>query len=311
MSGMDVRHMRQVLAIHRHGSFAKAAEELGIAQPTLSKSVARLEDELGLKLFDRSGSGAKVTPMGALIVGRAEKIIVEAERLARDVELVAAGQIGEVRVGFGPAMREVILPRLTVALADRYPDLRLHMVVEQRRSLLHDLMAGRMDILIMAGGEDVDAVDVVQTELMRELIVAVAAPHHPLAGRGKVSIDEFAAWPNASPSAGAFFATPTLLGLADPSVDQTPAYVTNDFGAIRALVDMGRATYVGAEHVLRADIRAGNFAVIDLDWRREVRTVAVMTRAARHSPILQAVVEQAQAICASIAEDGAAPPRSH
>jgi DNA-binding transcriptional LysR family regulator len=72
---MDVRHMRQVLAIHRHGSFVKAADEIGVAQPTLSKSISRLEDELGLRLFDRTGSGAKVTPMGALLVARAETII--------------------------------------------------------------------------------------------------------------------------------------------------------------------------------------------------------------------------------------------
>lgn len=95
---MDVRHMRQVLAIHRRGSFVKAADDVGVAQPTLSKSISRLEDELGLKLFDRSGTGAKVTPMGALIVQRAETIIAEAERLARDIELVAAGQMGEARI---------------------------------------------------------------------------------------------------------------------------------------------------------------------------------------------------------------------
>ena len=140
---MDVRHMRQVLAIHRHGSFVKAAEEVGVAQPTLSKSIARLEDELGLKLFDRSGVGAKVTPMGALLVQRAKSIIAEAERLSRDIELVAAGQIGEARIGIGPALRRTFLPRFVGTLAARHPALRLHLSVDSRDRLSADCWTSR------------------------------------------------------------------------------------------------------------------------------------------------------------------------
>lgn len=160
---MDVRHMRQVLAIHRHGSFAKAAEAVGVAQPTLSKSIARLEDELGLTLFDRSGSGARVTPMGALLVSRAEIVIGEAERLARDIELAAAGQIGEARIGVGPAMRS-FLPAFAQALAVRFPQLRLKLNVDLRDRLLADLRTGALDLVITAQSPDPDG-DYVQTEI--------------------------------------------------------------------------------------------------------------------------------------------------
>lgn len=62
---MDIRQMRHVMAIHHAGSFARAAEELGLAQSTLSKSIARLEDQLGVTLFERSGAGATVKGLWA------------------------------------------------------------------------------------------------------------------------------------------------------------------------------------------------------------------------------------------------------
>src|SRR5476651_112586 len=98
---MDVRQLRQVVAISTHGSFVKAAADLGISQPTLSKSISRLEDALGLRLFDRSGSGAALTPVGQFVADHAGRIINDTARLEREIELVNAGQVGEVRLGFG------------------------------------------------------------------------------------------------------------------------------------------------------------------------------------------------------------------
>src|SRR6185312_15334785 len=98
--------MSQVVAIAQHGSFGKAAAELGISQPTLSKSIARLEDELRFKLFDRSGWRAQLTPLGAFVVERAERLVAQSQRFEREVDLFALGEFGEVRIGLGPVLRE-------------------------------------------------------------------------------------------------------------------------------------------------------------------------------------------------------------
>jgi len=127
---MDIRQLRHMMSIHRMGSFARAAEQLGLAQSTLSKSIARLEDQLGLRLFERSGAGAVVTPMGAVVIAGAERIVEEAERLRRDVELAAAGDLGEIRIGLGPAFRPRFLPRFTEAIVRRWPRLKLMIDVE-------------------------------------------------------------------------------------------------------------------------------------------------------------------------------------
>jgi len=287
---MDVRHMRQVLAIHRRGSFVKAAEDVGVAQPTLSKSISRLEDELGIKLFDRTGSGAKVTPMGALLVGRAETIIAEAERLARDIELAAAGQIGEARIGVGPAMR-AFLPSFAEALAIRWPSLRLNLNVDMRDRLLADLKAGALDMVIVASAPELGD-DYVQTEIMREPVLAVAGPAHPLAGRDRITVEEFLRYPNA----GA--AEPSMLSAAGAQggegFRQDSVVVCNDDTTLKLLASRGLVTLFANQHMVQPELDSGELVRLPLEWRMTISFVAVMTRATSLSPIFREIVELAR-----------------
>jgi DNA-binding transcriptional LysR family regulator len=288
--------MRQVLAIHRSGSFARAAEDVGVAQPTLSKSIARLEDELGLKLFDRSGVGAKVTPMGALLVQRAETIISEAERLRRDIELVASGQIGEARIGFGPALR-IFLPRFAEALATRRPTLRLELDVERRERVVEKLRAGELDMAIVAQAGDFGD-DYVQTEIMRDPIVAVAAPRHELAERDRISVAEFLRHPIASASRSSLL---TLSASANGDVREDAIVVCNDDTTLRHLAKRGLVTLLANRQGVREDIERGDLVVLPLDWSASIVSVAVTTRAAAHAPILQEIVALAREIGESLA----------
>src|SRR5262249_26265364 len=124
-SHMDIRHLRQILAIRDHGSFAKAAEALHMAQPALSKSMAKLEDELRLTIFTRTSSGSELTPMGEMIAERAERVMAATQNLARDAALVAGGDAGAVRLGVGTMLKDALLPRLLLKLVEEHPRLRL------------------------------------------------------------------------------------------------------------------------------------------------------------------------------------------
>ncbi|MBJ7408777.1 MAG: LysR family transcriptional regulator [Phenylobacterium sp.] len=288
---MDVRHMRQVLAIHRHGSFVKAADDIGVAQPTLSKSISRLEDELGIKLFDRTGSGAKVTPMGALLVGRAETIIAEAERLARDIELVAAGQIGEARIGIGPALRW-FLPPFAEALTTRWPSLRLHLNVDMRDRLLADLKAGALDLVITARTLEFGS-DYVHTEILREPVVAAASPDHPLAQLDHVTVAEFLRYPNAGASEPSILTAPGAQG-ADPGIQQESLVVCNDDTTLKLLASRGLVTLLSNQKLVQAELDSGELVRLPLAWQMTISFVAVMTRATSHSPIFREIVGLAQ-----------------
>jgi DNA-binding transcriptional LysR family regulator len=74
-----------------------------MAQPALSKSIAKVEDELRLTIFTRTSTGSELTPMGEMIAERAERVMAATENLARDAALVAGGDAGAVRLGIGTA----------------------------------------------------------------------------------------------------------------------------------------------------------------------------------------------------------------
>lgn len=297
---MDIRHLRQVLAIHRQGSFVKAANDIGVAQPTLSKSMARLEDELGVKLFERSGSGAKVTPMGALIVARAERIIHEAERLSRDIELSASGQIGEARIGFGPALRSVFLPRFAEALATRRRSLRLALNIQHRDRLLEDLQSGALDIVMMARADELDEREYVQTEILRDPAPALVAPTHPLAQLEEVSVDEFLRYPNVGGASPSMLTAPGARGVDLDGVRQESLIVCNDDTTLKMLAMRGLATIIIQRHLVEDELAKGLLVELPMKWRLTVSVTATMARAASHSPILQEIVALAESVGRSL-----------
>lgn len=305
---MDIRQMAQVVAIARHGSFGKAARELGVSQPTLSKSVARIEDELRFKLFDRSGWRARLTPLGEFVVQRAEILMAETRRFEREVDLFALGELGEVRIGVGPVLREAFMPRLAAEIVRRHPNLQPTLLSDGRRDLMKDLAAGDLDLLFVAYDEDLAEGDLRSFDVMRDPAVAVASPSHPLAGRGRISVADFLRHPIAASTRAAsappsIFAMPQLAAHADFH----PAVVANDIRTSIALTQQGFCTYVGSGHLLRAPLEAGTLVRLDLDWAYEFHTVAVMTPAAAHSPMLMRIVDYAQAIGAELTRPATAP----
>lgn len=297
---MDVRHLRHVLAIQRAGSFAKAAEDLGLAQSTLSKSIARLEDELGLRLFERSGSGAMPTPMGLVVAARAERIIGEAERLQRDVELAAAGETGDIRIGLGPALRPVFLPLFTASVVRRWPRLKILIDVERRERLLADFRAGRYDMVLTARSEELDGPDNLSFEVLREPLIPLAAPDHPLAGRTSIGPDEFLAHPHAAASAVSLLTAYGAVIDEPPTLPVEPLIQCSDDAALISLARQGLATVFLTEHVARAEIESGRLVPLALRWRLTIVLVATTTRAAASSPLVQALIDQARATAAEV-----------
>ncbi|NYH22367.1 LysR family transcriptional regulator [Paraburkholderia bryophila] len=94
---MSVRRLNHVVALAEEGSFARAAERVHLSQPALSRSIQAIEDELGLRLFDRAARGVAVTQAGKTIVERARRVLFEANCLVRDAELLKTHEIGEVQ----------------------------------------------------------------------------------------------------------------------------------------------------------------------------------------------------------------------
>lgn len=124
---MDEGQLRAFLTIGQFQSITKAADELGIAQPSLSQQLLRLEDELGAKLFDRTSRGVSLTTAGEVFKNHAEAILLSTRVAREDVRRSATGLVGEVSFGMPISLGELIAPEIVRAVQQELPGVKLRL----------------------------------------------------------------------------------------------------------------------------------------------------------------------------------------
>lgn len=147
---MTLTDLRYIVVLARERHFGRAAEKCFVAQPTLSVAVKKLEDELGVMLFERSPQEVRLTPAGERIVAQAEKVLAEAAQIQ---ELAAASKdplAGPLRLGVIYTIGPWLLPRLVPLLKERAPAMPLLLEEQFTHRLLEKLKAAELDIAVLA-----------------------------------------------------------------------------------------------------------------------------------------------------------------
>jgi DNA-binding transcriptional LysR family regulator len=124
---MDLRHIRTFVTVAELGTVSKAALRLHIAQPALSRQIANLEDQLGLKLFDRVGRRLLLTSEGEQLLSDSQGLLNYARALGEQAQVLRRGNVGVLRVSASPHLIEGIFPELLRGFAERYPDVRVRL----------------------------------------------------------------------------------------------------------------------------------------------------------------------------------------
>jgi LysR family hydrogen peroxide-inducible transcriptional activator len=146
---MTLTDLRYIVALARERHFGRAAEKCCVAQPTLSVAVKKLEEELGVVLFER-GSEVSVTPIGAQVVAQAERVLAEAGRIP---ELAAQGRdalAGPLRIGVIYTIAPYLLPTLVPILRQRAAQMPLFIQEGYTEQLVAAVKAGDLDAIILA-----------------------------------------------------------------------------------------------------------------------------------------------------------------
>jgi LysR family nitrogen assimilation transcriptional regulator len=125
---MDLRALRYFVHVAEVRSFSKAAVQLRVAQPALSRQVRKLEDELGVELLERAGHQIALTEAGTLLLQRAHSLMREVSQAADDVRSHGADLVGSATLGVSPATCEALGPIITRECAKSYPKLRLNFI---------------------------------------------------------------------------------------------------------------------------------------------------------------------------------------
>ncbi|AYD00815.1 LysR family transcriptional regulator [Neorhizobium sp. NCHU2750] len=178
---MELRHVRYFLAIAEEGSFTRAAERLGIAQPPLSQQIKVLEREIGARLFRRLSHGVELTPAGSAFraaISGVPQEIAEGTRLARKA---AAGESGVIRIGFtGTAALSPVTPACIRLFRNAYPDVEIKVTEANSVALADALIDDRLDIAILRPSSS-DPEALAEDILAEEPLVAALPAVHPLA----------------------------------------------------------------------------------------------------------------------------------
>ncbi|MGG4145061.1 LysR family transcriptional regulator [Paenibacillus algorifonticola] len=185
---MDIRHLEYVLEVVRHESFTKAAEALHITQPTISKMIKNLEDELQTPLFIRSGKKVQLTDAGQAIVAQSQDIVRLFKTLQNELNDVTDFRKGLVRIGLPPMISSIMFPEIVSLFVKRYPGLTIRLIEEGSLTVEAEVASGAIDagIVMMPVRNDQFEVFPVQTASLR----VVMHRQHPLAGRSKLTLRE-------------------------------------------------------------------------------------------------------------------------
>ena len=144
---MDIRHFRYFLAVARQRNFTRAAEQLGIAPPTLTRQIQDMEAELGARLFLRQARDVSLTEAGAALVIEAEATVRQFESAQRNAQRAGRGDIGHIELGYvASAVYSGALQKQVQAFAGQYPDVSLNVRESPMASLPNMILEGRFDL---------------------------------------------------------------------------------------------------------------------------------------------------------------------
>ncbi|MFF9430777.1 transcriptional regulator CynR [Streptomyces sp. NPDC014746] len=185
----ELRHLRYLLAVAEHASFTRAAEELRVAQPTLSQQIKQLEKALGAQLLDRTGRTVRLTDAGetyARHARRALRDLAAGERAVLDVRDLSRGHL---RLAVTPTFTAYLTGPLVAAFHTRHPGIGVEVRELPQDRIEAELLADRLDLGIAFHDEHLAGIEA--TELFTETLGLVVGPEHPFAGRIEpVSADE-------------------------------------------------------------------------------------------------------------------------
>jgi len=186
---METKQLRTFLTIIDTESFTRAGRRLGLSQSAISQQIGALERHLGVKLLRRTGTGARPSPAGEILVHYARQVVRkvdEAQRVLADFDSNGAGVL---RIGAGGAACHYLLPSILKELRGEYPKVDLQVVSGPTQTTVERLLEGELDLGLLT-------LPVAHTRLRvlplgRDELVAIVAPGHPWSERKRAQAEEF------------------------------------------------------------------------------------------------------------------------
>jgi RNA polymerase primary sigma factor len=277
---MELRHLRYFVAIAEEQSFTRAAERLWVAQPGLSTQIRRLEEELGIKLFERNTRGVDLTDAGEAFLERARVALAAADDARAVGSALASGLVGAIRLGIASGPESDLVPSLLERFAATRPDVELTVLESFGGTLARDLRDGRLDAMVapsVFGSPELQRI-----QLTSEPLVVLAAAGHRLGRPGPIAADELEGehvivTGHRDGAGYDRYVTDTLVELGVTPVTMRGGPGGALFGAVLRGEAVGLSTAAGAAAGARfaRPLRSARELGFELLWRNEMPSPAL------------------------------------
>jgi DNA-binding transcriptional LysR family regulator len=273
---LDPRRLLTFREVVRQGSFSRAGDMLALTQPAVSQQVAALERQLGVRLLERGPGGPTPTEAGTLLLAHADAVADRLAQADQQVAELAANDRETLRVGAFPSALASVIPAAIARLRELRPELQVEASEGSGEALGAAVAAGALHAAMCFQDAEAPARRPEGTErheLGEELMKAVLAPEHPLAGRKSVRLRELADEVWTAPSRDHLIHRTCVAAGFEPQI----RFVTRDVLAARALVRRGLAV------TLMPDLVCGLFddiSVVPLEGLQPRRSLYALTPAA-------------------------------
>jgi DNA-binding transcriptional LysR family regulator len=265
---IDVRRMRHVLAVADHGTFGRAATALGLSQPALSRSIQSVENEMGARLFVRSGGGVEPTDTGHLVLARMRQIVTLTEDLDHDLVSDQDLRSGHVHVGAGPYPAHPMMSAALARFVATYPRIAVRVIVREFDDLLRRLRAREIEFFVAETSTFERESDLEIEPLDSHQMFILGRRGHPLARRAPVSFADGLAFPYASfsripPRILEPIQAARRLSPANGSVPRTfPALEFGSIDAVRQVVLGSDALMVAPPACFEEELASGQLVAL-------------------------------------------------
>lgn len=177
---MKLTHLRNIVAIVERGSLRAAAKQLGLTQPAMSRSIAELEQELGVTLFERNKFGMTLTAAGEIFLRRARSVQSDLQRGLDEIAQFKGDEVGNITVAFSSGGLLVMLPRILGLFRKRFPKVRVRVLESSMPALEADLRDGLVELYYGPVSPDFNDSSLIVEHLFDNPRIIVGRPGHPL-----------------------------------------------------------------------------------------------------------------------------------
>ncbi len=298
---IELRHLRSFLAVAEELHFGRAAERLEVAQPPLSQQIRRLETELGVELFDRTGRPIRLTAAGEAFLEEAQLALRHAARATQRSRRAAGGQLGRLSVGATFWALTAVVPSVLRAFRARTPRVALELSTSAPTHLVDGLQKEQLDVGFVAFAEWSGGRPTLSAEpLLEEPMMAIVPEDHRFAKRAAIRLEELAHEPFVT------FSRAVVPGLVDQQMAAfskrglTPAEIeeTTDPWALLTLIAAGVG--VGLHMASFSKVRHPGVAFVPLEGDPPTATLLLLWRRDDDREVLRIFLDCAREIARSI-----------